>query len=221
MPLLFGGSVSPVVSYFCYGLLGNLTEPGRIPWRSVWGERPLGDRARPDDIDPMQKILPQVFHWTTFHEGIRQDVHSYCYVGPKFSVLIDPMVPADGLDWFRKTAKPEHVFLTNRLHYRGCAEFVKAFGVTVWCHSAGLHEFTPGQKVRAFEHGAELPGGIRALKVGSLCPEETALLLPSETEALALGDAVIRENDVLEFVPDELMGDDPVQDDLKKELLGG
>lgn len=159
----------------------------------------------------MQKILPQVYHWTTFHEGIRQDVHSYCYAGPKFSVLIDPMVPSEGLDWFREQAKPEHVFLTNRLHYRGCGEFAKAFGVTVWCHSAGLHEFSPEQKVRGFEHGDELPGGIQALKVGSLCPEETALLLPRETGALALGDAVIRERDVLEFVPDELMGDDPVQ----------
>ena len=159
----------------------------------------------------MQKILPQVYHWTTFHEGIRQDVHSYCYVGPKFSVLIDPMVPADGLDWFREHAKPEHICLTNRLHYRGCAEFAKAFGATAWCHSAGLHEFTPEQNVRGFEHGDELPGGVRALKVGSLCPEETALLLPPETSALALGDAVIRENDALEFVPDELMGDDPVQ----------
>ena len=56
---------------------------------------------------------------------------------------------------------------------------------------------------------SELPGGILALKVGALCPEETALLIPVGDGALAMGDAVIRENEHLEFVPDSLMGDDP------------
>jgi hypothetical protein len=124
-------------------------------------------------------------------------------------LLIDPMVPAQGLEWFRHRSKPEHIFLTNRLHYREADRFVEAFGCKVWCHVAGLHEFGARQKVRGFEHGDTLPGRVLALKVGSLCPEETALLLPVGAGALALGDAVIRENEHLEFVPDSLMGDDP------------
>jgi hypothetical protein len=36
------------------------------------------------------------------------------------------MVPSDGLDWFRHHAKPEHIYLTNRLHYRGSSRFVGA-----------------------------------------------------------------------------------------------
>ncbi len=119
------------------------------------------------------------------------------------------MVPAEGLDWFRRQSKPEHVYLTNRLHYRGSDRFVEAFGTTVWCHSAGLHEFGPAPRVRGFEHGDELPGGIRALKVGALCPEETAPLIPAGGGALALGDSAIRVNEHLEFVPDALMGEDP------------
>ena len=159
----------------------------------------------------MEEIVPHIFHWTAFHPDIEQDVHSYCVTGLGPAILIDPMVPPDGLDWFRRHSKPEHIYLTNRLHYRGSDRFVEAFGAKVWCHSAGLHEFEPGQRVKGFEHGGELPGGILALKVGALCPEETALLIPVGNGALAMGDAVIRENEHLEFVPDPLMGGNPAE----------
>jgi glyoxylase-like metal-dependent hydrolase (beta-lactamase superfamily II) len=157
----------------------------------------------------MEEIVPHILHWTAFHPDIGQGVHSYCVTGLGPAILIDPMMPAGRLEWFRRYAKPEHIYLTNRLHYRESDRFVEAFGATVWCHSAGLHEFEPGQKVKGFEHGDKLPGGILALKVGALCPEETALLIPAGGGALSLGDAVIRENEHLEFVPDSLMGDDP------------
>jgi hypothetical protein len=157
----------------------------------------------------MKEIVPDIFHWTAFHEDIEQDVHSYYVTGVGMAILIDPMVPAQGLEWFHHHANPKHIYLTNRLHYRGSQRFVEAFGAAVWCHSAGLHEFKPREKVRGFEHGDELPGGILALKVGALCPEETALLIPVGSGALAFGDAVIRENEHLEFVPDSLMGDNP------------
>jgi len=171
----------------------------------------------------MQEIVPHIFHWTAFHPDIEQEVHSYCVTGLGPVILIDPLAPSDGLDWFRRHARPEHIYLTNRLHYRSSDRFVEAFGVTVWCHSAGLHDFEPRQKVRGFEHGDELPGGVLALKVDALCPEETAFFIPVGAGALAMGDAVIRENEHLEFVPDELM-DDPeaVKRDLRsafKELL--
>ena len=159
----------------------------------------------------MEEIVPQLFHWTAFHPDIEQVVHSYCVAGLGPIILIDPMVPAEGLGWFRREGRLQHIYLTNRLHYRDSSRFVEAFGVTVWCHVAGLHEFEANQHVRGFEHGDELPGGVRALEVDALCPEETALLIPVGAGALALGDAVIRENSHLEFVPDSLMGDDPVE----------
>ncbi len=157
----------------------------------------------------MEQIVPQIFHWTAFHRDIGQEVHSYCLLGLGTVILVDPMVPAEGLDWFRRQPKPEHIYLTNRLHYRGSDRFVEAFGAAVWCHSAGLHEFGQDRRVRGFEHGDVLPGGILALKVGALCPEETALLIPAGGGALALGDSAVRVNDHLEFVPDPLMGEDP------------
>jgi hypothetical protein len=136
--------------------------------------------------------------------------------------VIDPRVPAEGLDWFEEHAKPAHAILTNRHHYRHCAEFEKAFGTKVWCHEEGLHEFTEGEQVMAFRHGDELPGGILALKVGVLCPEETALLIPVGDGVLAIGDAVIRYNETLGFVPDQYMGDDPegIKRGMRDALLG-
>ncbi|MFN2384427.1 MAG: hypothetical protein ABR559_09240, partial [Gemmatimonadota bacterium] len=84
-------------------------------------------------------------------------------------------------------------------------------GATVHCHREGLHEFTAGQPVEPFEHGDTLAGGIQALPVGVLCPEETAFFIPRQEGALALGDAVIRwpADGPLGFVPDEYMGDAP------------
>jgi hypothetical protein len=170
----------------------------------------------------MQEILSGVFHWTTFHEGIKYDIDSYYIEATEPAVVIDPRVPAEGLDWFEEHAKPAHAILTNRHHYRHCAEFEKAFGTKVWCHEEGLHEFTEGEQVMAFRHGDELPGGILALKVGVLCPEETALLIPVGDGVLAIGDAVIRYNETLGFVPDQYMGDDPegIKRGMRDALLG-
>jgi hypothetical protein len=166
----------------------------------------------------MREILPGIFHWTTLHEKIRIRVHSYYLIHPR--VLLDPMLPREGLAWFRAQKAPEHILLTNRHHYRQSARFVKAFGTRVHCHRAGLHEFTRGEEVEPFEHGDELAGGILALKVGALCPEETALYVPPRKRSgtrglatagiLAFGDALIESDDGgLGFVPEKFMGEDP------------
>lgn len=157
----------------------------------------------------MEEILPGIFHWVTFHEGIGEDVHSY-YIGTVDpAVVIDPRVPDEGLVWFEGRPLPRHAYLTNRHHYRHSDRFAKAFGTEVWCHQEGLHQFTPKQAVRPFLHGTELPGGLLALEVGVLCPEETALYLPLHGGILAFGDALVRRNGDLGFVPDALMGKDP------------
>ena len=45
----------------------------------------------------MREIAPGLWHWTARHEHIGADVSSY-YL-PIERVLIDPMVPAEGIDW--------------------------------------------------------------------------------------------------------------------------
>ena len=169
----------------------------------------------------MKEILPGVFHWTTFHEGIQAYVHSYYINATDPAVLIDPRVPKQGLEWFAAHGAPQHIYLTNRHHYRHSGRFVARYGVQVWCHKDGLHEFTHGEKVKSFAHGKELPGGILALKVGVLCPEETALYLPLHGGLLCIGDAIVRYRGKLGFVPDAYMGDDPegVKRGLRKVFL--
>ena len=157
----------------------------------------------------IHEVLPGIFHWHTFHEGIAEDVHSLYIEATDPAVLIDPRMPKEGLEWFLHHKRPEHAYLTNRHHYRHSGRFQEAFGTEVWCHEAGLHEYTHGEKLRPFRHGETLPGGIEALEVGVLCPEETALYIPVGAGAMALGDAVVRVDNALDFVPDELMGEDP------------
>ncbi|ALC15693.1 hypothetical protein DSOUD_0907 [Desulfuromonas soudanensis] len=157
----------------------------------------------------MEEIRPGIFHWTTFHEGIGQTVHSCFLSCAAPPALIDPRMPEEGLPWFKAHPTPANALLTNRHHYRHSGRFEEAFGLRVWCHREGLHEFTAGEKVHPFVHGDELPGGILALAVGVLCPEETALFFPGCGGVLAIGDAIIRQGDDLGFVPDALMGDDP------------
>jgi hypothetical protein len=51
---------------------------------------------------------------------------------------------------------------------------------------------------------------VRALELGSICAEETTLLLEAHAGALAFGDGLTREDDgSLAFMPDSLLGDDP------------
>ena len=156
---------------------------------------------------PMREILPGIHHWTAVHPRIRQPVSSY-YV-EEAQVLIDPLVPREGLDWFEQRP-PQQVVLTNRHHYRQSGRFVEAFDCIVRCSEPGLHEFEGGPDVEGFAFGEELAPGLTAVEVGAICPDETALHIAIGDGAIAIADAVTRPGDgQLAFVPDFLMGDDP------------
>ena len=154
----------------------------------------------------MEEIAPGIWHWSADHPRIRKVVHSY-YL-PEERVLIDPIAPEDGLDWFADNGPPTDVLLTNRHHYRSSGDFAERFGVTVRCVREGLHEFADGRAVEPFDFGDELPGGIVAHEVGAICPDETALHIPRR-QALAVADGVVRWNpgDDLGYVADALMAD--------------
>ena len=149
----------------------------------------------------MEELAPGLYDWTARHEGHGQIVHSH-YLADG-GVVIDPMgSPPDGLP-----AEPRLVVLTSRHHLRHAEEF----GVPIVAHEAGMHEFEGSDvDVRPFAFGDELSPGVRALEVGALTPEETALHLDVGDGWLVLADAVIRGDDgELSFVPDFLIGDDP------------
>ena len=150
----------------------------------------------------MQEIAPGLLDWTAFREAIGNTVHSHYVAAP--GVLIDPM-PPDG----ELPGAPRLVVLTNRHHLRHAAEY----DCPIRCHEAGLHQFEGAEfEVRGFAFGDELAPGVRALEVGVLCPEETALHIAAGDGFLAFADAIVRDDDGnLAFVSDHLLGDDPEQ----------
>ena len=151
--------------------------------------------------------MPGIWHWGAKHPRIGIVVHSYYLSGER--ILVDPVAPDDGLDWFAEHGPPTDIVLTNRHHYRASSQFVERFGVTVRCVREGVHEFTHGEQVEPFDIGDELPGGLVVHAVGAICPDETALHIPAH-DALALADGAVRWEDggPLTFVPDQFM-DDP------------
>lgn len=152
----------------------------------------------------MNEIAPGLWHWTAPHPHIGIDVSSHYLAAER--VLLDPLLPAEGLEWFEEHGRPEHVLMTNRHHDRDAWRFREAFGCTVHCVRNGLHEVAERGPAEAFDSGDELPGGIVAYEVGAICPDETALHVPRH-RALACADGVVRwpADGALTFVPDQFM----------------
>lgn len=154
----------------------------------------------------MQEIAPGLWHWTARHPHLGSDVSSY-YLREE-RVVLDPLLPVEGIEWFAG-AEPEHVLLTNRHHDRDAWRLHEAFGARVHCVANGVDELQGRGPVTPFAFGDELPGGIVAHEVDSICPDETALHIPAHF-ALAVADGIVRwpGEEGLTFVPDSLM-DDP------------
>lgn len=158
---------------------------------------------------PIREVLPGVFHWTAIHPRIRVPVDSYLVEPAR--ILLDPIVPREGLAWFEERARPEQIVLTNRHHLRHSERFAAAFGCPIRCSAPGLHEFEGGPAVEAFAFGEELAPGVVSHQVGEICPDDTALHIQTERGgALAFADGLQRpRGGGLTFVPGLLMGDDP------------
>jgi hypothetical protein len=157
----------------------------------------------------MDEILPGIVHWTAVHPNLNMRVHSALLT--ESGTLIDPLVPDEGLGWFEANP-PRRALLTNRHHLRSAVTFAEAFGCSIHCHPAGLHEFEGGPAVEPMEPGDTPAPGVTVLEVGAITPEEVALHIAAGPGVLALADAVIRGRDGrLAFVPDSLLGDDPAE----------
>lgn len=140
---------------------------------------------------PIREVLPGVHHWTALHPKIRLPVDSY-YIEP-VRVVLDPMVPREGLGWFEGREPPAQIVLTNRHHLRHSQRYAEAFGCPIRCSEAGLHEFKMGPKAEGFAFGEELAPGITAHEVGAICPDDTALYIGTASDgALAFADGVTR-----------------------------
>jgi len=163
----------------------------------------------PGTLPGVQEIAPGLWHWTALHDHIQMDVSSYYLQEDR--VVLDPVIPPAGLNWFERHGAPEHVLLTNRHHDRQAWRLREAFGCEVHCIRNGLHELDGRGAAIPFDFGDELPGGIVVHEVDAISPDETALHVPG-VRALACADGVVRPvgQERLSFVPDSLM-DEPEQ----------
>lgn len=156
----------------------------------------------------LEEILPGLVQWSSFHEGIGQNVRSAFELDS--GTLIDPMEPEERLPALAALGTPERIVLTNRHHYRDSARFVERFECPVLCHREGLDHFSDAQAVEGFAFGDELTQGVYALELGAICPEETVVALDVAYGVLCFGDGVTRDEEgSLAFMPDGLLGDDP------------
>jgi hypothetical protein len=153
----------------------------------------------------MEEITDGLWHWTARHPKIHMEVSSYFV--PEHGLLLDPLVPPEGLARLEELGPPREILLTNRHHWRDCDKLIERFGCTARAPRVGMHEFTDGRPVEPYDFGDLLVGGaVTVHEVGAICPDESALHIPS-VSALAVADGVIHYGG-LRFVPDDLM-DDP------------
>src|SRR5438105_4211556 len=102
----------------------------------------------------MVEIGPGLWHWTAVRNSIGTEVSSYYLAAER--VLIDPMIPPGGVEWFEQPGPPRHAVLTNRHHDRDAWRLRERFGTTVHCIRNGLHELDGRGPVEPFEFGDEL-----------------------------------------------------------------
>jgi len=156
----------------------------------------------------MRELRPGLFHWTTFHEGIRAPVSSY-YVEPAGAV-IDGRVPDEGLEpAFDGHGAPQQAIITTGLHLRHAERFAEAFGCTVRAPAEARDRLGPEPDFEPYSGGDEVAPGVTAIHVGKLCPDEYALHIAHGPGAISFADALMRYGDTLSLVPDNLIGDDP------------
>ncbi|MGI8631661.1 MAG: hypothetical protein ACR2NA_03835 [Solirubrobacterales bacterium] len=164
----------------------------------------------------ISELVPGVWHWQTEHPRIGVQVSSYWL--DDTGTLLDPMEPEEGTGWFAdRDPEPQRIVLTCRHHWRDCDRFREAFGVPVFAHTAGLHEFDGDSEVKGYSTGEQLAPGVTPMEMGAICPDDTVLHIEAGPGALAFGDSLIRYGGEIGFVPDALMGEDAEQ--VKREAL--
>lgn len=148
------------------------------------------------------EVIPGVLHWTARHPNLGMDVSSYYLLEER--ILLDPLLPGGGLDWF-DGREPREILLTNRHHLRDCLTIRERFGTAIHAPETGMQDL-PSEHVTPYAFGEELTGGIRPHAISPDWPDETALEIPAH-RAVAVADGVINYGG-LQFVPDDLLGED-------------
>jgi len=152
----------------------------------------------------MEELFDGVFHWKSKHPKIGIEVGCHFVAGS--GTAIDPLLPAEGLEWFDENP-PQRIVLSTRHHLRHAPELAERFGCPILCHESGLYEFEGGPAVGGFAFGDRIADDVVALEMNSISPDDAVLRIEAGGGALLFADAVIHYGS-LGFVPDKFM-DDP------------
>jgi hypothetical protein len=156
----------------------------------------------------MHEIAPGIHHWTAMRETIGMPVSSY-WIEPA-GVLIDPMVPEQGLEAFAGAdAGPQQVVLTTGLHTRHAQRFAEALSIPIRAPREAADRLGDALTFEPYTDDEQLARGVRAIHIGVLCPDEYALHVAAREGAIAFADGLHHYDDALGFFSDGLLGDDP------------
>jgi len=156
----------------------------------------------------MREIVPGIHHWTAFRDTIGADVSSY-WVEPA-RVLVDPMIPDEGLEAFAAVAvRPEQIVLTTGLHTREAQRIADALEIPIRAPREAAERLGDRLTFEPYADREELAPGVHAVHVDVLCPDEYALHITVADGAVSFADGLHHDGDELGFFDDYLLGDDP------------
>jgi hypothetical protein len=155
----------------------------------------------------MDEIAPGIHHWTAMRETIGRPVSSH-WIEPA-GVVIDPMVPEEGLEAFAGARGPQQVVLTTGLHTRHAERFAEALSIPIRAPRQAADRLGDSLTFEPYADEEELAAGVRAIHIGVLCPDEYALHIATAEGAIAFADGLHHNGDALGFFSDDLLGDDP------------
>jgi len=137
---------------------------------------------------PPRELLPGLIQWTVAWH--RYPLESYAIRRKDGCVVIDPsehppraIGPVDDYG-------VAHVILTNHYHERAAAIWQRRFTARVWAPAGDAAHLEATVPDEAYVDGAELPGGLRAIALGTISPGEHALFWPENRGVLFVGDAL-------------------------------
>ncbi|WP_205697999.1 hypothetical protein [Conexibacter sp. SYSU D00693] len=180
----------------------------------------MASDARTTHRGAPQEVLPGVLHWSAVHPKLDARVSSYAI--PSAGVVVDPMVPDDGLEALSAHGRPQQVVLTSGNHARDAQRVAEAFDVPIRATRPAAERIGDAFEVRVFEDGDEVAPGITAIVLGVLSDDETALHVAVGAGALCIADAFTTYGGTPGFWPDDLLGAHPdrVKAGLKDRLRG-
>ena len=158
---------------------------------------------------PIREVEPGIHHWTAIHPRLRLPVDSY-YIEPARMVL-DPMVPREGLEWFERERPPARSSSpTDTISAIASAtrrrSAVRSVAARPACTSSSAARRSRGSRSgRSWRRGSSHTSWERSAPT---TPRYTSRTPAAARSRFADGLARPRGGG-LTFVPGFLMGDDP------------